>query len=360
MFLPNLPPDAVLFQCLAGSRAYGTATPESDDDIRGVFVVPASAYLMLDRPNDQLADDRNNVVYYSLRRVIELLSEANPNILELLYMPADCVRINTPEMNLLVARRDLFITKQCADTHIGYALSQIKKAKGQNKWINNPKSETPPRKEDYCHIIPLNSNIEHLPARPIALNKLGWDLSKYHAARLEYARDMFRLYHYGDTAKGVFRGDIIVCEPIPLEHEVSHFAGLLSFNEQGWKQAMVDHQNYWQWRRERNEARWRQQESGELDFDAKNMMHTVRLLLSGKSIVERGQPIVRFVGDQLELLMRIRSGKLTFAEINEIAESIRADCERLKQSSPLPECCDRHQASQLLVAITQLWEQRCK
>ena len=33
----------------------------------------------------------------------------------------------------------------------------------------------------------------------------------------------------------------------------------------------------------RSEARWQQQERGELDFDAKNMMHAVRLLLSGRS-----------------------------------------------------------------------------
>jgi uncharacterized protein len=360
MSVPNSPPDAILFQCLAGSRAYGTATSESDDDIRGIFAAPASAYLELERPSDQVSDDRNNIVYYSLRRVIELLSEANPNILELLYMPADCVRVDTPEMDLLLSKRDLFITKQCVDTHIGYALSQIKKAKGQNKWINNPKPEAPPKKEDYCHIIPTKGDSALPPARPILLSNIGWDLSMYHAARLEYARDMYRLYHYGESARGVFRGDVIVCESIPLEHELSHFAGLLSFNEQGWKQALIDHQNYWQWRRERNEARWRRQESGELDFDAKNMMHTVRLLLSGKSIVEHGKPIIRFEGTQLDLLMSIRSGKLSFAEINEIADSIREDCEQLKQSSDLPVLCDRDEANKLLAAITTQWEQRCK
>ena len=75
------------------------------------------------------------------------------------------------------------------------------------------------------------------------------------------------------------------------------------YNEPGWKQALADYRNYWTWRRERNDARWQQQERGGLDFDAKNMMHTVRLLLSGRSLMQSGRPIVRFEGDQLELLL---------------------------------------------------------
>jgi len=30
----------IIFETIAGSHAYGTATPESDRDIRGVFVQP--------------------------------------------------------------------------------------------------------------------------------------------------------------------------------------------------------------------------------------------------------------------------------------------------------------------------------
>jgi uncharacterized protein len=76
----------VLFECIAGSRAYGTTTTASDEDIRGVFAAPIADYLALERPPDQLSDARGNVVYYSPRRAIELLALANPNILELLFM----------------------------------------------------------------------------------------------------------------------------------------------------------------------------------------------------------------------------------------------------------------------------------
>lgn len=352
-------PETILFECIAGSHAYGTANAKSDRDTRGIFAVPACEYLNLERPPDQVSDERGDVVYYSLRRVVELLTQANPNILELLFMPDDCVLKTSPEMQQLIAARDMFVSKQCADTHAGYAMSQIKKARGQNKWINNPKPPQPPSREDFCHVIPRpTSDASALPSRPIPLRTIGWDLAEYHAAKLEHARDAYRLYHYGADAKGVFRGDVLACESIPQPDEATRFAGLLLYNEQGWKQALTDHQNYWHWRRERNDARWHQQERGELDFDAKNMMHTVRLLMSGRSLLETGRPIVRFTGAELELLLTIRAGRRSFEEIMAIAEAIMDECERLKQSSALPERCDPAAASRLLQTLTSSWEQR--
>jgi predicted nucleotidyltransferase len=348
---------AILFESVAGSRAYGTSTNTSDEDVRGIYAVRASAYLDLIRPSDQVSDDRGDIVYYSLRRVVELLAQANPNILELLFMPADCVRKMSPAMQMLIERRGQFISKQCADTHAGYAMSQIKRAKGQNKWVNNPKPRDPPRKEQFCHVIPWGGSADDaVPARPVPLNTIGWHLSEYHAARLEHASGTYRLYRYGQQAKGVFRGDVIACESIPHQEELTRFAGLLLYNEAAWRQALVDHQNYWAWRRERNEARWQQQERGELDFDAKNMMHTVRLLLSGRSLMQVGQPIVRFEGEQLALLMSIREGKLSFEEIMSIAQEILADCERFKATADLPETCDLRLATELLQAVTHHWE----
>lgn len=351
---------ATLLECIAGSHAYGTSNASSDEDVRGVFAVPACAYLSLTRPPDQVGDERGNIVFYSLRRVIELLSVANPNILELLFMPADCMRVCAPEMNELIAHRSLFITKQCADTHAGYAMSQIKKARGQNKWVNNPKPEQPPAKEGFCHVLPWDPGRRQsdMPMRPVALNAIGWSLSEFHAAKLEHARDTYRLYRYGKEARGVFRGELITCESIPKEDEPTRFAGLLLFNEQGWKQALVDHQNYWAWRRERNPARWEQQEHGGLDFDAKNLMHTIRLLMSARAILRDGEPIVRFAGSDLDVLLSIRSGERTFDQIMRLAESLMAECDSLKAASPLPDACDSLRASHLLHRLTDAWERR--
>jgi hypothetical protein len=192
----------------------------------------------------------------------------------------------------------------------------------------------------------------------VSLNKIGWSLPEYHAAKLEHVADTYRLYHYGARARGVFRGDVLVCESIPEQDEASHFAGLLIFNESSWKQAQTEHHNYWGWRKNRNDARWEAQEAGQLDFDAKNMMHTIRLLMSGRAILDTGSPIVRFEGESLSLLLNIRAGKMTFDQIMGIAHELMSKCESLKATTKLPQSCDMAAADALLSEITQDWERR--
>ena len=93
---------AVIFRGIVGSHAYGTANAASDTDVRGVFVVPSREYVRLTPPPKQVSDARNDRTYYSLLRFCELMSEANPTTMEMLYLPTDCVLRTTPAFGLLV------------------------------------------------------------------------------------------------------------------------------------------------------------------------------------------------------------------------------------------------------------------
>ncbi|MDQ8183801.1 nucleotidyltransferase domain-containing protein [Pelagicoccus sp. SDUM812005] len=347
----------IIFESVVGSHAYGTATPKSDEDIKGIFVQPANSLLSLSAPPQQVADAKSDIVHYSLARFLELALGANPNIIELLFMPAECVRLRTEFFDLLEENRSLFITKQAYQSHVGYALAQIKKARGQNKWVNNPQPERPPQREDFCWIVPRKSE-RALPLRPIPLRDANLNLEECLASALEHAPFMYRIYHYGASAKGVFRGGKLVCESIPIEDEDKRCIGLLIANEQAYDHAVRDHRNYWTWRKERNESRWETQESGRIDYDAKNMMHTFRLLMSGESILENGFPIVRFEGEQLEFLMKVRNGFFKYSELIELAESRSAKLEELHNRCSLPDKPDTEKAERLLKEITASWESK--
>lgn len=321
----------LIFKCLAGSHAYGTAIETSDEDYRGIYRNPQGEYLMLAEPSQQIANEKQDIVYYSLKRFIELASACNPNIIELLYMPEDCIKLKTPTMQMLLENRDLFLSKKAFHSFSGYAYSQIHKAKGQNKRVNNPKPESPPQKSDFCYLI---QNGE-FPSRPV---KCKLQLEEYHAAQLEHTTNVFRLYFYGAKAKGVFRGeDTVVCESIPKDDEWKRFKGLLLYNQQEYERELKEWSQYWEWKKNRNEARWINQEQQDvaIRYDQKNMAHCVRLLLSTESILNGNGPIVRLEGENLTFVKGVRAGEFKYEDIMSDVESRMIKLKALYETSIL-------------------------
>jgi uncharacterized protein len=346
----------VIFRGVTGSRAYGLARPESDTDVCGIFAVPASANLSIRATVQHVADERNNTTYFSIARALEMAAESNPNITELFYLPDDCVLHTTPEMQLLLDNRGLFISKKAYETYIGYAVAQVRKARGHNKWINNPQPEATPRKEDFCWFIAPAADAGKWPLRPVPLAATPIVLAECHCASVEHIAHLYRLYHYGPSAKGVFRNGNLVCEAIPAGDEHTHCIGLLIFNREAYEHAHRDHQHYWSWMANRNTTRWQTQERGEIDYDAKNMMHTFRLLFSGAKVLEEGQPLVRVEGEQQALLKDILAGAFKYDELAARADELIAGLGRLLEKSQLPAQPDLLRIDALLREITAMWE----
>lgn len=344
---------SIIYECISGSRAYGTSHPDSDEDIRGIYILPRILELSLNPHIEHIADGRGDVVYYSLRRFSELAVNANPNIIELLYMPDDLVTKTTKYMQKLIENRSVFITKKSYYSHIGYALAQIKKAKGQNKWINNTQSKIPPQKEKYTWIIHKNSE---LPFRPMPLSDANIKLEHCHVSSLEHCRDVYRLYMIGEDAEGVFKNNAIICQSISKKDEIEKCVGLLIFNKDGYESAVRDYHNYWEWVRNRNKKRWEAQENGLIDYDAKNMMHLFRLLYSGENILVNSEPIIKFQGEKLDLLLNILDGKYTYEELIKLADKKMSELENLFNKSRLPSSPNVKMVNQLLYEITCLWE----
>lgn len=62
-----------------------------------------------------------------------MLQSANPAMLDLLFMPEDCIVEKHTAFELILQNRDKFLTKKCLRSFGGYAVAQIKKAKGLDK-----------------------------------------------------------------------------------------------------------------------------------------------------------------------------------------------------------------------------------
>jgi len=363
--------DRIIFECVAGSHLYNLNIPgKSDVDIRGIYLNPPTEYLGLSDPVNQVGDEKNDTTYYSLKRFFELAMNANPNILELLFVPENCIRICKPVMKALIENRNLFISKKCFNTFSGYSFAQIKKCRGQNKMVNHPEMFIKPKKEDFCWVIDMaeihNLSLSHqkslcqdllhsrfinpykFPFRPIPLKDHVINLSEFHVSSLEHVSNTFRLYYYGDKSKGVFRGDqMLSCESIPKEDEKTRFRGLLIYNENEYEKALIEHRKYCEWISTRNESRWVDQEKGMLTYDQKNMLHCMRLLMSGENILRHGFPLVRFEGEQREYLMKIRRGDFQYEVLMAEVEKRMADLEELHKTSTIPHSVNVNQIDEL-------------
>lgn len=134
-----------IYKTVVGSTAYGTNTPESDIDLKGICVPPL-AYYFGTRTFEQQEFSADHTIF-SLRKFVQLAQDANPNILEMLYTREEDVVVNTIWGESLRANRDMFLSKKARHTFGGYAHAQLQRIKGHRRWIMY--KETEPRPEDF-------------------------------------------------------------------------------------------------------------------------------------------------------------------------------------------------------------------
>jgi predicted nucleotidyltransferase len=357
-------PNNVVYSCITGSKLYGLATPTSDTDVRGVFFLNDFDFVTNGLLSDQIKQvdvGTNDVVYYEMKRFIELLAACNPNIIELLYVPDQYVLSTSSIMDEVLAVRDLFVTKKAEDSFCGYAESQIKRASSQNRWVNNPQPHDRPIRASMCYLYSnVMSNGIITPWRPVPLNETGVDISQYNAAAVEHMPNCYRLYYYGDEAKGVFRDDgPPVCSSIPMDDEESKFRYIMLFDEVRYKKACEDWKNYWDWRNSRNDKRWFDVDGEERKYDAKNMSHCIRLLYSCLNIARTGSPLVRLEGEMQKQVMDIKMGKPTYKLVSDLSNSLLADVKREFPKRDLPDNVDVASIKKLYYRIHLKARERC-
>jgi len=80
----------ILYACESGSRAWGFPSPDSDYDVRFVYVHPLDWYLRLDEGPDTLnfpVDDELDLAGWELRKTLRLLRGSNAALFEWLQSP---------------------------------------------------------------------------------------------------------------------------------------------------------------------------------------------------------------------------------------------------------------------------------
>jgi len=338
-------PELLLFDAVAGSHAYGTAIQSSDEDRRGVFVAPRSYLLGLDRI-EQVSGERNDETYFELGRFIDLLLKNNPNALELLGIPEDCIRFCHPLFRRL--EPGVFLSKLCARTYGEYAMGQIRKARGLNKKIVNPQPEARSPLLDFCHVLAAQGSVPVLAW----LRERGLTPRDCGLTAVRHAPGLFAIYHEPGIQ---YRGMISLKDPDTLVFSsVSPEAepiGWMHCHEDAFKAHTKAHREYWEWVELRNEARFATNSEHGRGYDSKNLMHTLRLLAMAGEIAREG--ILRVRRPDRDDLLRVRAGEFSYESLVEKAELMLEDVQRSFASSGLPDEPDPKRANELLLEIRE-------
>ncbi|BAZ79800.1 nucleotidyltransferase domain-containing protein [Sphaerospermopsis kisseleviana CS-549] len=353
-----------IFIGLAGSHGYGLNRPDSDYDYRGVFIAPKRYYLGFDSIEQKdsgwdepgifpFIDSNQDTVIYELRKVLHLLAGANPNVLELLWLPT--YPILTDVGQHLINHRKIFLSKKVKHTYSGYAFAQIKKMETHRKWLLNPPGKKP---------IPSDFGIED--EAPLSKDELNafleylYLLIRGKIEFLEESEQLYKLLTADIDFKGILKQYALNDETLAYTQNLTHgrkdFIRLLQ-KSQSYQIALREWKAYISWQQNRNPARAEMERNS--GYDLKHGMHCIRLLRSGLEILQRGEVIVdrRIAGD-VDDLKAILRGEYTYEELMKMAEDLVAQMDIFYQQSTLPHKPDLEQINDLCMELVEMqgWE----
>jgi predicted nucleotidyltransferase len=119
-----------IFATISGAHLYGFASPDSDVDLRGAFMLPASELLGLHPSRETITiEDKTTIdldwVAHDIRKFARLMTNHNGYVLEQLYSPL--VVLTTPAHEELLALGKDCVTRPTVRHYLGFAHGRRKR-----------------------------------------------------------------------------------------------------------------------------------------------------------------------------------------------------------------------------------------
>lgn len=328
-----------LLTAIVGSKAYGTDTPESDIDLKGVYIQHPLEVLSYNEYIEQLIPDKDTT-HWEVSRFIELLCKSNPTVLELLFTPEDCILEKHPLFDLLIKNRHIFLSKECLNSFMGYAKQQIYKAKGLNKKMNWEKDRIERKKPiDFCKVI---------TGKVRSLNEFIIEFGmpdNLFFTKIDNTKQLYRLHAtMEDYRKPLCNDDDLLLTAIPQEAFYMNL-GIVQYDLDGFQTHCREYNSYQTWIKERNETRYVDVKNHGQKIDGKNMLHCIRLIEMAKELAETGKLSVR--RPNAKELLKIRKGELNLQEIIDKTDQLVVEVEEAFKKSSLPDHIDLNLVNEL-------------
>jgi len=291
-----------------GSIAYGTNLPTSDVDIRGIYMNPLDEFIGTKPVSEQYDPSGCDITIYSLKKIMHLLVQCNPNVIELLGLRPEHYLYKTAAGQEILDNADLFLSKRAAYTFGNYAKSQLNRLMNKSGRANDM----------------------------VVANEVR-SISK----ALGSIREKEGLTRENISVKEVNKEPVL---HLNAELTVDQFARISG-------DICNIHSDYKDSNRNRKAV-----EHSKL---SKHMMHLLRLYMMGIDILE-DHKIVTYREKEHDLLMDIRNGKYLMedqttpkAEFGELLLEYTSRFEKAVEETTLPKLPDQNRINELMMDLVR-------
>lgn len=265
---PHLGKNIILLG-LGGSHAYGTNVEGSDLDVRGC-ALNSKIEILTNENFEQLVHEGTDTTIYSFNKLISLLSNCNPNTIEILGLKPEHYLYLHPIGQELLDNAQLFLSKRAIHSFGGYATAQLRRL--DNKAVR---------------MVGQAQREQHI-------------LNSIRNAAYTYKEKFFPLSETDNISLYLDKSD-----QENFEQEIFMDVHLTHYPLRDYKGMLADMSNILKDYAKVGSRNSKAIEHGKL---AKHMMHLVRLYLMCFDILERGK-IITYREQDHDFLMEIRNGK---------------------------------------------------
>ena len=308
----------IILLTLGGSHAYGTNIETSDVDIRGC-ALNSKEEVLTNKNFEQFVNEATDTTIYSFNKLISLLTNVNPNTIEILGCKPEHYLYLSPIGRELLEHRHLFLSKRCVHSFGGYANAQLRR-------LDNKAARLVSQPEQEVHILKSIENASY----------------SFKQDYFSFDDDAIKLY-IDKSEQEEYDTEIFM--DIKLKHyPLRDYKGMWSVMNNIVK--------------EYSKIGKRNANAIEHNKLSKHMMHLVRLYLMCLDILNEGEIITYRTKDH-DFLMDIRNGKYLddnrqpTAEFFDIVDELEAKLDAAKRTTDLPDNPDYKKINKFVMSVNE-------
>lgn len=314
---PNLGNKIILLG-LGGSHAYGTNKEGSDLDIRGC-ALHSKKQILTGHLFEQFTNEETDTCIYGFNKLISLLSNCNPNVIELLGLKPEHYLYVSPTGKELLVRKEMFLSKRAIHTFGGYATQQLYRLK---QMVKNGM----PQDELEQHILKtLQLMQERFKEVYTPMPEDGLCLYIDESHREDYETEIYMDVHL-------------------THYPVRDYLGM-------WNEMQSTTKQY-------NKVGKRNKHAIEHNKIGKHMTHLLRLYMMCIDILEKKE-IITYREEEHDLLMKVRNNEYVTednhvkSEFYDILQEYEVKFEEAKKTTTLPDNPDYTEINKFVASVNE-------